>query len=218
MTKRSGPLYTLLAGFVLAAAMLSLNVTTGSGVTSYSGGTAPATPGTAPTPTPTVAGPSATAPPDADYAGRTADRAASVAVSLRGGKAVAYVCDGRTKEAWLRGDVKDDGTMRLTGKRGAGLDGTLRGGRVSGAVHLPGRVNWAFSADKAVKPSGLYRATAVVRGARVEGGWIVQRSGSQVGIVDRDGVPSGAPFIDPATGAVTVDGRQLTAKPIGSAP
>jgi hypothetical protein len=76
MTKRSGPLYTLLAGFVLAAAMLSLNVTTGSGVTSYSGGTAPATPGTAPTPTPTAAGPSATAPPDADYAGRTADRAA----------------------------------------------------------------------------------------------------------------------------------------------
>lgn len=219
-TKRSGPLYTLLAGLVLALVMLSLNATTGSGKSSY-GDSAPspvpptptpsASPTASPSPTPT---PSASPAPNADYAGRTADRTASVAIAVRDGKAIAYVCDGRTKEAWLRGDVADDGTMRLTSSpKGSTLTGTLAGGRITGAVELPGRT-WKFTAAKAVKPSGLYRATARVSGAKVEGGWIVLPDGKQVGIIDRDGEPSAAPSIDPQTGAVTVDGEQLTAKPV----
>jgi serine/threonine-protein kinase len=137
-----------------------------------------------------------------------------VAIAVRDGKAIAYVCDGRTKEAWLRGDVADDGTMRLTSSpKGSTLTGTLAGSHITGSVQLPGRT-WKFTAAKAVKPSGLYRATARVSGAKVEGGWIVLPDGKQVGIVDRDGEPSAAPSIDPQTGAVTVDGEQLTAKPV----
>ncbi|MFF3948690.1 hypothetical protein ACFYYN_28240 [Streptomyces sp. NPDC001902] len=217
--KRSGPLHTLLAGLALALIMLSLNATTEPPQVGPKGGGPPAasrTPSAAPPSSAPAASPSrstAVPRPDADYAGRTGDDAASVAIALRDGKAVAYVCDGRTKEAWLRGDVREDGGMRLTGDRGASLEGTLEGGRVTGEVRLTG-VEQPFTAQRAVKPSGLYRATASVRGARVVGGWIVLPNGKQVGIVSRDGEPSAAPAIDPATGAVTVDGTQLTARPI----
>lgn len=226
--QRSGPLYTLLAGLALALVMLSLNATTGdvaSSAPSTSSSPAPApspsppsSPSTAVAPTaptsPSASSPSTrSAAPDADYAGRTADGAASVAVALRKGKAVAYVCDGRTKEAWLRGDVRADGALRLTDGHGARLIGTLRGTTISGDVELTG-LRQTFEARKAVKPSGLYRATASVRGAKVVGGWIVLQGGAQIGIVSRDGEPSAAPPVDTGSGAVTVDGEQLTARPI----
>jgi hypothetical protein len=220
--KRPGPLLTLLAGLLLGVFMLTLNATTGtknasstyrkespSASPSASSSSASPTPTATPSPTP-----SKTPVPNADYAGRTDDDSASVAVSVRDGKAVAYFCDGRYKEAWLKGDVKDDGSMKLTGKNGAELDGTLQQGkRIRGTVEDQGR-RYAFTADKAVKPSGLWRATATVRGAKVEGGWIVLPNGRQVGIVDHDGKPTPAPRIDPTTGAVTVDGQQLTARPV----
>jgi hypothetical protein len=218
--KRSGPLLTLLAGLLLALVLLSLNATTGSGTSSYgnSGSTAapaPATTKPAPAATKTTPPPpsrTATPPPDASYAGRTKDDRASVAISLKRGKAIAYVCDGRTQEAWLKGDVKDDGTMKLSGSDGSKLEGTLRGNRIDGTVDLR-KNNWQFTAAKAVKPSGLYRATTEVRGAKIDGGWIVLQDGRQVGIVDSDGTPSAAPPIDPQTGAVTVNGTRITAAP-----
>ncbi|GGN89860.1 hypothetical protein GCM10011579_085150 [Streptomyces albiflavescens] len=218
--KRPGPLLTLLAGLLLGVFMLSLDATTGTKGTSYrneSPGVS-VSPSSPPSPSPTRTTPSPTpsksAPPNADYAGRTDDNSSAVAVSLRDGKAIAYFCDGRDKESWLRGDVKDDGTMKLTGKHGAELNGTLQEGKtIRGTVDLGGQ-RYGFTADKAVRPSGLYRATATVRGAKLEGGWIVLPGGGQVGILDRDGKPSAAPRIDPETGAVTIDGEQLTARPV----
>ncbi|MDQ1044260.1 hypothetical protein [Streptomyces sp. V4I2] len=217
--KRSGPVVTLLAGLLLGLFMLSMNSTTGtkSASTSYAE-ESPEAATAAPTPTRTTASPSPspsrTQIPDADYAGRTTDDSASVAVTLRDGKAIAYFCDGRAKESWLKGDVEDDGTMKLTGKHGAELNGTLKDGkRISGTVDIDGG-QYAFTADKAKKPSGLYRATATVRGAKVDGGWIVLPDGRQVGIFTRDGEPAPAPRIDPETGAVTIDGQQLTARPV----
>ncbi|MFJ3229094.1 hypothetical protein ACIPJS_37890 [Streptomyces sp. NPDC086783] len=216
--RRSGPLLTLLAGLLLGVFMLSLNATTGTEGSSYESRTTPsATPGS-PSPaastTPPPPTPSRTAPVNADYAGRTDDDSSAIAVSLRDGRAIAYFCDGRDQESWLKGDVEDDGTMRLTGKHGAKLDGTLEEGRrIRGTVDLKGGRH-AFTADKAVKPSGLYRATATVRDAKIDGGWIVLPGGKQVGVLTRDGEPGAAPRIDPATGAVTVDGEQLTARPV----
>jgi serine/threonine-protein kinase len=52
-----------------------------------------------------------------------------------------------------------------------------------------------------------------VRGAKLDGGWIVLPGGKQVGILTRDGTPGAAPPIDPTTGAVTVDEQHLTARP-----
>ncbi|MFJ2774221.1 hypothetical protein [Streptomyces sp. NPDC087300] len=226
--KRSGPLYTLLAGLLLALFMLSLNATTGTGSSSYGGdapGTAASSPATGqgkPSPTPTKSptpskspskSPDEKPPPNADYAGRTDDDTSAVSLSLRDGKAIAYYCDGRDTESWLKGDVEDDGSMRLTGKHGAKLTGQLTGKRVRGTVDATdGR--HAFTAAKAVKPSGLYRATTEVRGAKLDGGWIVLPDGSQVGIVKRDGKPAKAPRLDPRTGTARVDGDVVTARPV----
>ncbi|WP_326583822.1 hypothetical protein OG889_35580 [Streptomyces sp. NBC_00481] len=215
--KRSGPLLTLLGGLVLALVLLSLNATTGTRATSSSTTNDPPPASAPPSPSPTKASkspsPTPTPPPDADYAGRTDDDSAAIAVTLRDGKAVAYFCDGRDKESWLKGDVADDGGMKLTSRDGAELNGTLKGGSVSGTVDVGGQ-EYGFTADRTVKPSGLYRATANVRGAEVDGGWIVLPGGRQVGILTRDGKPSAAPEIDPGTGAVTVDGERLTARPV----
>ncbi|MEU8891737.1 hypothetical protein [Streptomyces sp. NPDC048442] len=225
--KRSGPLYTLLAGLVLAVFMLSLNATTGTKSSGYAtGGAASAPPSpTAPPPPPSSAPPAASpAPssvppsptatgPETVYAGRTADDTAAVSISVRDGRAVAYYCDGRTEESWLKGNVEDDGSMRLTGKNGAKLEASTRGGKVAGEVEVADRKH-DFSAAKAVKPSGLYRATNEVRGAKIDGGWIVLQDGRQVGVYTRDGKPSPAPEIDPATGAVAIDNAWLTARPV----
>lgn len=220
--KHPGPLLTLFAGLVLGLFILTLNAMTGEPAPSSR--QRPATSAT-PSPRPSTPSPSspartsppattASAGPQTEYAGRTTDNTASVAISLRGNKAIAYVCDGRTREAWMRGPVEEDGDMHLTSaETNAKLDGILSGGKVTGTVDIGDR-NWAFTADKAVKPSGLYRAAAQVRGAELKGGWIVLQDGSQVGIVSRDGKPAAAPPIDPATGAVTVDGTQLTARPV----
>ncbi len=214
--KRSGPLYTLLAGLLLGLFMLSLNATTGEpGPSSYR---PPASPTASPPPSPPPAqtpSPTPTPRPTAqkEYAGRTADDVASVAISLRGDKAIAYYCDGRTQEACMRGPVAADGFMVLTGKGGAKLEGALKAEKVTGTVEIQGSTR-SFTAAKAVKPSGLYRATAEVRGAEIDAGWIITQDGRQVGIVKRNGEPSSAPPIDPATGAVTVDGAELTARPV----
>lgn len=220
--KRTGPLFTLLAGLLLALFMLSLNATTGTKPASTSQADTPADKvSPSPAPTKTKASPSPTPSPsptknpapNADYAGRTDDDSSAVSVSLRDGRAIAYFCDGRDKESWLKGDVEADGSMKLTGKGGSVLNGTLKGKSIRGTVDIEGG-HYAFTADKAVKPSGLYRATATVRNAEIDGGWIVLSTGDQVGILNRNGKPSPAPRIDPETGAVTIDGEQLTARPV----
>ncbi|MFZ3556550.1 hypothetical protein [Streptomyces sp. BH055] len=223
--KRSGPLFTLLAGLALGLFMLSLNATTGEGTSSY--GKAPAakvTPSAAASPSkarpspsksskPPEAGPTRSARPKTSYAGRTDDDTSAISISVRGDKAIAYFCDGRSKESWLKGNVEDDGGMKLSGKHGAKLDGRLTGDRVRGTTTIDEHP-YGFTAKKAVKPSGLYRATTEVRGAKIDGGWIVLPDGRQVGIVRRDDKPSAAPRIDPDTGGVTVDGDRLTARPV----
>ncbi|MFJ9567591.1 hypothetical protein ACIRQQ_47195 [Streptomyces fuscichromogenes] len=221
--KRPGPLLTLLAGLLLGLFMLTLNVTTGTRTASSSyqeRSPSPSAPTrTATTATATASPPSSPSPSpskisDASYAGRTDDDSSSVAVSVRDGRAIAYFCDGHSRESWLKGRVNPDGSMKLTGGHGAVLNGTVADDRrVRGTVDLDGG-HYAFTARRAAKGSGLYRATATVRGAKVDGGWIVLADGRQVGIVDRDGTPSAAPRIDPETGAVTVDGQQLTASPV----
>ncbi|MFF3410109.1 hypothetical protein ACFYW8_28725 [Streptomyces sp. NPDC002742] len=222
--KRPGPLLTLLAGLVFGVFMLSLNAMTGTknapnpyrqaspGV-SVSASAPPASSSPSPSVPPSPS-PSRSALPNADYAGRTDDNSSAVAISLRGGKAIAYFCDGHDKESWLKGDVKDDGTMKLAGGNGDELDGTLQDGKlIRGTAHVGGQ-RYGFTADRAIKPSGLYRATATVRGAKVDGGWIVLPGGKQVGVVTKDGTPSAAPVIDPETGTVTIDGQKIIARPV----
>ncbi|MFF7280179.1 hypothetical protein [Streptomyces griseorubiginosus] len=223
--KRSGPLLTLLAGLLLGLFMLSLNATTGEKPTSAAVQPSPSTkaspgtdasPGAAPKPTTASPSPSPSRTPVSEgvYTGRTDDDSAAVAITVRDDKAIAYVCDGRNVESWLQGDVKDDGSLKLTGKGGASLDAKMKGTRqLSGKANV-GSGGYPFTIDRTNESSGLYRANSTVAGAKIEGGWIVLPDGEQVGILKRDGKPSPAPEIDPETGAVTVDGQQLTARPV----
>jgi hypothetical protein len=148
----------------------------------------------------------------ATYAGRVNGAAATVAIAVRDGTAIAYVCDGRQAEAWLRG-VASAGRLALTGPDGAALAGSYGSGRAAGSVVATGK-QWTFDVPAVAPPSGLYRAAATVANAQVVGGWIVLPDGTQVGVLDTDGTSGPAPRIDPATGGTAVNGTPITATPI----
>jgi hypothetical protein len=235
--KGKGPLVTLLAGLVTAAVLLTLSMTaTARESARRTAGTAQAVPTTAPpapaTAPPTTAPPTPVPPPPASNAppaeppptrGGALDltRAtfaarlgggATIAIAVTDGSAVAYLCDGRRLESWLQGTVTG-GRLALTGPGGANLTGALGPAGAAGTVTAAGRT-WSFEAPPADRPSGLYRIAATLNGAKVVGGWIVLADGSQVGVVTTDGAPAEAPRLDTSTGAVTVNGTQVTALPV----
>jgi hypothetical protein len=135
---------------------------------------------------------------------------ASLAIVASGGKAVAYLCDGRSAEAWLWGPVRG-GHLELRNRSGGRLVATAGGGRASGSVVTGGR-SWTFTLAAVRAPSGLYRSAAKVRGATVVSGWVVLADGTQVGLsTPLAGTPAPAPSLDPATGRTTIDGTATTA-------
>jgi hypothetical protein len=76
--------------------------------------------------------------------------------------------------------------------------------------------HYNFSVPVAQKSSGLYQATAVVRGAKIKAGWIVLADGTQVGSLETNAdssAPSAipAPKLDLATGTAVYDGTVLHA-------
>jgi serine/threonine-protein kinase len=220
MLNRRGPILTLAAGVVLAAVLilLDLNATRARDAHDAAGNVlAPrATATTSPSPsTP----PASTAPPSpgpqVTYAGKVGTGNASVAIAVRDGRAVAYLCDGRTAEAWLQGTVSG-GTLTMTGANNGSLTATVAGDTVTGTVTAVGR-QWTFSVPTVTAPSGLYRAAAQVRGAQAVGGWIVLANGEQVGMINFGDHEESAPALQgtsanlggtPAT-AVRLDGTGL---------
>ena len=227
--RRSGPLLTLLVGLVLGVGLLvvSMNATNRGGdeqaaaettasASPTEADTATVAPAqTEPPPTPEPSPPPAPEPP-ATYAGPVDGRAATVAIALNGGVAVAYVCDGRQIEAWLQGPASG-GTMALIGAGGANLTGTYGNGVAAGSVAADGKA-WTFTAPVAQEPAGLYRATASVAGAQVVGGWIVLPDGSQVGVMSEDGRPAPAPPLDVASRQASVEGTPIDAERMDGAP
>jgi serine/threonine-protein kinase len=143
------------------------------------------------------------------YAGYTTGGAATIAIAVKDGQAIAYLCDGKRAESWLQG-IAVDGTLTLSGTHDGSLTGRYADGVATGSVTAGGR-QWTFRAPVATAPSGLYRASAEVRDATIVAGWIVLADGSQVGLLDTDDVPGVAPRLDPATGTATVDGTPLSA-------
>jgi hypothetical protein len=195
---------------------------TGGEPTAEPGGEPTAEPGVEPTGEPGVepTDPEPTAAPappaqkrKAVYAGRVDGGGATVAVSVKGDKAIAYVCDGKRVEAWLSGTVNGD-SMTLRGANNATLTASLSGTRLAGTVEV-GRRNWEFDIPQVRKPSGLYQAARNVAGARIVGSWIVLPDGSQVGVLVDGGGPGPAPQFDPGSGAVTVGDTSLLVLPVG---
>ena len=211
MGQRS-PLVTLAAAAVGLVALLVVN-STQAPAPAPSGGVATSAPATTPTPTPSPSATASTPVPKPSpskelvgvFAGRTRGREATLAIAVKGGRAAAYVCDGRSVEAWLTG-TQTAGRLTLRSKAGERLTGTLTGTTVTGTVTLHGRT-LRFTIGKAGPPAGLYRART---SSSATIGWIVLPDGSQVGI-DNDGTPAPAPPLDPQSGTATVDGATVTA-------
>ncbi|WP_290054885.1 hypothetical protein, partial [Amycolatopsis solani] len=160
-----------------------------------------------PAATTTSEAPKPDAPARADYAGRVTGGGASVAVSVRDGHAIAYLCDGKKVEAWLQG-VTTGGKLDLKGAKNTALTGSFDATAVTGTVTASGKT-WQFTAPVAKKPAGLYRATPKVKGQQAKVGWIVLPDGSQVGVLAvlaTGDDATAAPALDPAAGTATVDG------------
>ena len=113
--------------------------------------------------------PAADAPPAAPavaekaYTGRSAGDEVTVAVAVKDGKAVGYVCDGEKVEAWLEGTLTGE-TLALSGKTGT-VTGTLDDQAAFGTVVVDG-AEWPFSARGVAAPAGLYER----RGLPARGG------------------------------------------------
>jgi hypothetical protein len=150
------------------------------------------------------------APEPVTYVGYVDGGGASVAVIVDGDEAIAYVCDGQSREAWLSG-VAVDGQLELTGDRGS-LSASYDDSIVEGEATVDGQA-WTFSITQVDPPEGLYQfADTVAGGAEVVGGWIVLPDGSQVGAVNVDGETQPAEPLDVTTGQVTVEGEVVTAE------
>jgi len=219
--KRNTPLITLLTGAALGIVLLvaSMLATPSKAPAGYAGAATP-TPASAATvasssaaasPTAAASSSSATASANAqfraDYAGRVKGGIhASVAISIHGTQAVAYACNGSSVEAWLSGTASG-GRLALTGKNGAVLTGNYDSRRAFGNVSADG-ITYAFSVYTVKKPSGLYRATADVRGAKIKAGWIVLPDGTEVGSLESN-ADSAAPS---ATAAPPLDVTAGTAQ------
>jgi hypothetical protein len=217
--KRPGPLLTLAAGVLRAGALLVLDLNANRAEPARAD--APGAEHTSPPPatsTPTAtAGPAAPAPPDATYAGAVdGGSGASVAIAVRGGVAVAYVCDGHRAEAWLQGPAAS-GEVSLTGRAGANLRARYLNARITGTVTAAGKT-WTFTVGVVKPPSGLYRAAAKVRSAQVVAGWIVLADGRQVGVVNDGGTESAAPHLDTTTRTSVVAGSTVSASPVDGTP
>ena len=226
--KRNTPLITLLTGAALGVILLiaSMLATPSKAPTSYSAPATPAPPSTAvaqsspESPTPTATSPASavvTAPARADYAGEVQGGGASVAISIHDGQAIAYVCNGSVIEAWYKGTAVG-GVLIMTGKNHAHLSAIYDFSKATGDILAHG-TDYRFSVSVVHKPSGLYQAIAVVRGATIKAGWIVLADGTQVGSLEADAdatAPSAtrAPALDVAAGTAREGGTVLVAKPV----
>jgi serine/threonine-protein kinase len=158
-----------------------------------------------------------TSPVKATYAGRVGGGGGSVAVSIHGSQAIAYVCNGSTVEAWFKGTAVN-GVLIMTGKNHSHFSAIYDFGKVTGDVLAHG-TDYSFSVPVVRKPSGLYRATAVVRGATIKAGWIVLSDGTQVGAVEpladsSEPTANAAPVLDVATGTSQAGDLVLHAVPV----
>jgi len=144
------------------------------------------------------------------YAGRSSNGDVTLAVSTDGDKAVAYVCNGHTIEAWLQGSVKGN-QVNLAGNKGASLTGSLSGLAMFGMVTPSAGLSLPFSAELSPHPAGVFQARITVNGLATRIGWAVLPDGTQLGVAVIGSTKQPAPPLDLSDGAFTLDGSTFTA-------
>lgn len=185
---------------------------------------------TARPPAQNTAAPPAAAPGDADgapaqpaaappvvaeqrYVGRSAANETLIGVSVKDGKAAAYVSDGRRIEAWFQGTLIGD-QLTMQGDRGGTLTGTVSEKAVLGIVAVDG-AEWAVAAKGVQAPAGLYEGRGTVAGVPARIGWIVEENGNVAGLTDLGDRTVAAPRInDKGPVDITVEGQPVTVKAV----
>ncbi len=147
------------------------------------------------------------------YAGRSSNGEVTLAVSTDGDRAVAYVCNGHTIEAWLQGSVKGN-QVSLAGNKGASLTGTLSGLAMFGMVTPSAGLSLPFSAELSPHPAGVFQARITVNGLAARIGWAVLPDGTQLGVAVIGSTRQAAPPLDLSDGAFTLDGVSAKAAPV----
>ncbi len=147
---------------------------------------------------------------EAVYTGRSSGNQVTLAVQTEGDKAAAYICNGRTIEAWLQGSVKGN-QVSLTGNKGASLTGSLSGLDMFGTVTANAGVSFPFSAQLSPHPAGVFQARIAVNGLATRIGWAVLPDGTQVGLAVAGATKYPAPPLDLANGSFTVGGGSFKA-------
>ncbi|HXV92029.1 MAG TPA: hypothetical protein VD813_01920, partial [Pseudonocardia sp.] len=214
--KRSAPLLTLLAVAVLGGVLFGVNAINDPANTDAPAPAATSAPGQEAAPADEAAPDEAAAPEaaaptvaEAAYAGRSSGDEVTVAIAVKDGRAVAYVCDGKRIEAWLEGEVTG-GEVTLSSADGTTtITGTLDEARSLGTVAVDG-AQWPFAAQAVDAPAGLYEGRADVAGVANRIGWIVLDDGTQVGLNDAGDRVQPAPRLDPSDlDGVTIDGEPV---------
>ncbi|MDT5011013.1 MAG: hypothetical protein QOH57_2630 [Mycobacterium sp.] len=157
----------------------------------------------------TPAAPAAEAfPAKADYVGKipTSDGVMTVEITVEGDKAIAYACDGKKVESWLRGPAQN-GVVSLDNKdKTSHLDGRLVSGQVDGTLAI-GQEQLNFTAAPAQPPAGLY--VYLEDGNRTS--WIIDQQNGVTGVQRQpDGTKSPAPSLSTG-GTAVINGQTITA-------
>ena len=147
------------------------------------------------------------------YAGRSSGNEVALAVDTDGSKATAYVCNGKTIEAWLQGSVQGS-QVTLTGRNGASLTGTMSGLAMFGTVTPKAGVSFPFSAGLAPRPAGVFQARIAVNRLATQIGWVVLPDGTQLGVAVSGTTLSPAPALDLGDNSFVLDGTSFTAAPV----
>ena len=205
-----GPLLTLGAVALLGAALLLANISNESAppqsinpsASSVSASASPSSP-----PSPTQPPPEAF-PAKADYVGKipTDRRVMTLEITVEGDKAIAYACDGKSVEVWLRGSAVN-GAVSLSNKdKTSHLTGQLVGGSVTGVLSID-QDQWNFTAAPARPPAGLY--VYLENGSRDS--WIIDQNNGVTGVVrNPDGSKSPAPPLS-INGTAVINNKTITA-------
>ncbi|MCV7207712.1 hypothetical protein H7J75_03490 [Mycolicibacterium canariasense] len=158
--KSKGPLVTLAAVAALGGGLWAVNV---QHTPPEPAAASTARPAAATSPVPTPAPPPPPAPDPfaakADFAGKipTAAGTITLEITVRGTEAVAYACDGRAIEAWLRGSARG-GALALSSKGAtSSLTGEHHGNTVTGILKI-GEKSWDFTTSAVDRVQGTSNA------------------------------------------------------------
>ena len=147
------------------------------------------------------------------YTGRSSGNQVTLAVDTDGDKAAAYVCNGKTIEAWLQGSVNGN-QVSLTGTKGANLTGSVSGLDLFGMVTASAGVSFPFSAELSPRPAGVFQARIAVNGLATRIGWAVLPDGTQLGVAVAGTTKYPAPLLDLSNDSFTLGGASFTAAPV----